>query len=64
MTSQRCIECLKDTPDGSPPKCAECRKKDAKFGWTPGSVHFFIGGAPGSSIDKDPDAFARALDQD
>lgn len=32
MSNQRCTSCHKDTAEGSPAKCGQCRKKDMEFG--------------------------------
>lgn len=67
MNGQRCTECLRDLPDGSPSRCEQCRKEDAKFCSERGlEIHFC---APaclrgGSEVDDDPDAYRRAYDQD
>lgn len=29
---QRCVECHRDTPEGSPPRCERCRRVDRQFG--------------------------------
>ena len=61
--AQRCTGCHRDTPYGSPAKCDSCRSADLLFGYVPSNVSF-IGGGPTWTIDDDPDAWARATDQD
>lgn len=62
MTTQRCIDCLCDTPDGSPSKCAACRERDLAFGPVVGTVAFFKGGRPAKDVDADHDAYCGSSD--
>lgn len=58
---QRCTDCLRDMPPGSPSKCEDCRRRDVEFGAAPSNVNFFRS-RPGSgeSVDDDVDAWTRA----
>lgn len=57
---QRCTRCWCDTPDGSPPKCKACVKRDEEFGSAATSVHFVGNHVAGDDVDADPDAWSRA----
>ena len=62
---QRCIECLCDTPDGAPSKCAQCQKKDREFGAYASNVEFFHGSAPRkgtTGVYGDHDAYHGSSD--
>lgn len=65
MSNQRCTSCLCDTPDGSPPKCANCRKRDEQFGSRNSNVAFTKGGSgPRGTrgVDGDHDAYHGSSD--
>lgn len=64
-TAQRCTGCGRDTPYGSPAKCDSCRGDDIAFGYMPSNINF-CGGVRElhGGVDEDPDAWARAADQD
>ena len=63
--AQRCTGCHRDTPYGSPAKCGRCRSGDLQFGYVESNINFCGGRREvACGVDEDPDAWARAADQD